>query len=156
MGAILAGDLGSMSYALQCSKPPRGPYECRAKLLQRRSWLIFAAGASRRAVRAPAGSLPASPETSRSRLWRHAGLRRESAREYYPCAGAPRSLLATLREWALYPIYVRGGAYLAAHQGIEAATEFQKFSITAGSLPAIPSASDEISIRPRDHQRAFG
>jgi hypothetical protein len=27
---------------------------------------------------------------------------------------------------ALYPIYVRGEAYLAAHQGAEAATEFQK------------------------------
>lgn len=27
---------------------------------------------------------------------------------------------------ALYPVYVRGGAYLAAHQGSEAATEFQK------------------------------
>jgi tetratricopeptide (TPR) repeat protein len=27
---------------------------------------------------------------------------------------------------ALYPIYVRGQAYLAAHQGPEAATEFQK------------------------------
>jgi serine/threonine protein kinase/Flp pilus assembly protein TadD len=28
--------------------------------------------------------------------------------------------------WALYPIYVRGEAYLAAHQGTEAAAEFQK------------------------------
>jgi tetratricopeptide (TPR) repeat protein len=27
---------------------------------------------------------------------------------------------------ALYPVYVRGGAYLAAHQGAEAAAEFQK------------------------------
>jgi eukaryotic-like serine/threonine-protein kinase len=26
----------------------------------------------------------------------------------------------------LYPVYVRGEAYLAAHQGAEAATEFQK------------------------------
>jgi eukaryotic-like serine/threonine-protein kinase len=30
-------------------------------------------------------------------------------------------------EWtALYPVFVRGEAYLAAHQGNEAATEFQK------------------------------
>src|ERR1035438_10882228 len=27
---------------------------------------------------------------------------------------------------ALYPVYVRGEAYLAAHQGVEAATEFRK------------------------------
>ena len=27
---------------------------------------------------------------------------------------------------ALYPIYVRGEAFLAAHQGVEAAAEFQK------------------------------
>jgi hypothetical protein len=27
---------------------------------------------------------------------------------------------------ALYPVYVRGEAYLAAHQGVEAAAEFQK------------------------------
>jgi tetratricopeptide (TPR) repeat protein len=31
-----------------------------------------------------------------------------------------------LGEWALYPAYVRGEAYLAAHQGREAALEFQK------------------------------
>lgn len=29
---------------------------------------------------------------------------------------------------ALYPVYLRGEAYLAAHQGAEAATEFQKDS----------------------------
>ena len=31
-----------------------------------------------------------------------------------------------LGEWALYPAYVRGEAYLAAHQGREAVLEFQK------------------------------
>ena len=31
----------------------------------------------------------------------------------------------------LYPLYVRGLAYLAAHKGSEAAEEFQKFSISA-------------------------
>ena len=31
-----------------------------------------------------------------------------------------------LGEWSLYPAYVRGEAYLAAHQGREAALEFQK------------------------------
>ena len=40
----------------------------------------------------------------------------------------------------LYPAYVRGLAYLATRQGAEAAAEFQKFSITAVSLSAIPSA----------------
>jgi eukaryotic-like serine/threonine-protein kinase len=33
---------------------------------------------------------------------------------------------------ALYPVYVRGQAYLAGHQGAEAAAEFQKFSTIAG------------------------
>ncbi len=31
-----------------------------------------------------------------------------------------------LGEWALYPAYVRGEAYLAAHRGLEAALEFEK------------------------------
>jgi hypothetical protein len=33
---------------------------------------------------------------------------------------------------ALYPIFVRGEAYMAAHQAGKAVAEFQKFSITAG------------------------
>ena len=33
---------------------------------------------------------------------------------------------------ALYPVYVRGEAYLAAHQGAEAAREFQKILDHAG------------------------
>jgi len=33
---------------------------------------------------------------------------------------------------ALYPVYVRGEAYLAAHQGVEAAREFQKILAHAG------------------------
>jgi tetratricopeptide (TPR) repeat protein len=36
--------------------------------------------------------------------------------------GSPNSAISL----ALYPVYVRGEAYLAAHQGTEAATEFQK------------------------------
>ena len=39
--------------------------------------------------------------------------------------GAPRSSIHALFG-ALYPIYMRGNAYLAVHQGAEAATEFQK------------------------------
>ena len=39
--------------------------------------------------------------------------------------GAPRSSINALFG-ALYPVYVRGEAFLAAHQGAEAATEFQK------------------------------
>ncbi len=39
--------------------------------------------------------------------------------------GAPRSAIHG-NFGALYPIYVRGEAYLAAHQGAEAAAEFQK------------------------------
>jgi hypothetical protein len=41
---------------------------------------------------------------------------------------------------ALYPVYVRGEAHLVAHQGTQAAAEFQKISITEGSLSAIRSA----------------
>jgi hypothetical protein len=32
----------------------------------------------------------------------------------------------------MYPVFVRGEAYLAAHQGNEAAAEFKKFSIIPG------------------------
>ena len=39
--------------------------------------------------------------------------------------GAPRSSVSALFG-ALYPIYVRGQAFLAAHQGAEAAAEFEK------------------------------
>jgi hypothetical protein len=39
--------------------------------------------------------------------------------------GVPRSGVSALFG-ALYPVYVRGEAYLAAHQGVEAATEFRK------------------------------
>src|SRR4029077_18559881 len=38
----------------------------------------------------------------------------------------------------LYPPYVRGEAYLAAHQGVEAATEFQKILDTRGVVGADP------------------
>jgi len=41
---------------------------------------------------------------------------------------------------ALYPVYVRGEAYLAAHQGAAAATESGKSSATAASSSAIPLA----------------
>ena len=37
-----------------------------------------------------------------------------------------RTTYSTLGWTALYPVYVRGEAYLAAHQGKEAAAEFQK------------------------------
>jgi DNA-binding winged helix-turn-helix (wHTH) protein/tetratricopeptide (TPR) repeat protein len=40
----------------------------------------------------------------------------------------------------LYPIYVRGEAYLAAHQGAQAAAEFQKILDHRGIVAAIPSA----------------
>ena len=38
----------------------------------------------------------------------------------------------------LYPIYVRGGAYLAAHRGAEAATEFQKILNHRGIVVSDP------------------
>jgi predicted Zn-dependent protease len=47
--------------------------------------------------------------------------------------GAPRSAFG-----ALYPIYVRGEAYLAAHQGSEAATEFQKILDHRGIVVSDP------------------
>ena len=39
---------------------------------------------------------------------------------------------------SLYPIYVRGRAYLAAHQGAEAAAEFQKILAHPGILVSDP------------------
>jgi eukaryotic-like serine/threonine-protein kinase len=38
----------------------------------------------------------------------------------------------------LYPVYVRGEAYLAAHQGAEAATEFQKILDHRGIMVSDP------------------
>jgi eukaryotic-like serine/threonine-protein kinase len=39
---------------------------------------------------------------------------------------------------ALYPIYVRGEAYLASHKGAEAATEFQKILAHRGIVAIDP------------------
>jgi Tfp pilus assembly protein PilF len=39
---------------------------------------------------------------------------------------------------ALYPVYVRGEAYLAAHQGSEAAAEFQKILHHRGVVQNAP------------------
>lgn len=39
---------------------------------------------------------------------------------------------------ALYPIFVRGNAYLAAHRGVEAAAEFQKILDHRGIVIADP------------------
>jgi tetratricopeptide (TPR) repeat protein len=51
--------------------------------------------------------------------------------------GAPRSSIHGLFG-ALYPVYVRGEAYLAAHQGAEAATEFQKILDHRGIMVSDP------------------
>ncbi len=51
--------------------------------------------------------------------------------------GAPRSSINALFG-ALYPIYVRGEAYLAAHQGTEAAAEFQKILDHRGIVVSDP------------------
>lgn len=51
--------------------------------------------------------------------------------------GAPRSSIHALFG-ALYPIYIRGEAYLAAHQGAEAATEFQKILDYGGIVVSDP------------------
>ena len=47
--------------------------------------------------------------------------------------GAPRGIFG-----ALYPIYVRGEAYLAAHQGAEAATELRKILDHRGIVVSDP------------------
>ena len=49
--------------------------------------------------------------------------------------GTPTSTVVTL---ALYPVYVRGQAYLAAHQGKEAANEFQKILERRGVVGNAP------------------
>jgi tetratricopeptide (TPR) repeat protein len=54
--------------------------------------------------------------------------------------GAPRSSIQALFG-ALYPIYVRGEAYLAAHQGADAATEFQKILDHRGIMVSDPIAA---------------
>jgi hypothetical protein len=51
--------------------------------------------------------------------------------------GAPRSALHA-SFGAFYPVYVRGLAHLAAHQGAEAATEFQKILDHRGIVAADP------------------
>ena len=51
--------------------------------------------------------------------------------------GAPRSV-AHASFGGLYPVYVRGEAYLAAHQGTEAATEFQKILDHRGIVVSDP------------------
>jgi eukaryotic-like serine/threonine-protein kinase len=51
--------------------------------------------------------------------------------------GAPRSSIHALFG-ALYPVYVRGEAYLALHQGAEAATEFQKILDHPGIVDSDP------------------
>jgi DNA-binding winged helix-turn-helix (wHTH) protein/Tfp pilus assembly protein PilF len=51
--------------------------------------------------------------------------------------GSPRSSIYALFG-ALYPTYVRGEAYLAAHQGAEAATEFQKILDHRGIVVSDP------------------
>jgi tetratricopeptide (TPR) repeat protein len=51
--------------------------------------------------------------------------------------GVPRSSIHGFFG-ALYPIYVRGAAYLAAHQGAEAATEFQKILDHRGIVVSDP------------------
>jgi eukaryotic-like serine/threonine-protein kinase len=51
--------------------------------------------------------------------------------------GTPRSTIHGFFG-ALYPVYVRGEAYLAAHQGAEAATEFQKILDHRGIVVSDP------------------
>jgi eukaryotic-like serine/threonine-protein kinase len=51
--------------------------------------------------------------------------------------GAPRSMIHALFG-ALYPIYVRGEAYIALHQGAKAAAEFQKILNHPGIVVADP------------------
>jgi eukaryotic-like serine/threonine-protein kinase len=46
---------------------------------------------------------------------------------------------------ALYPVFVRGEAYLAAHQGSEAAAEFQKILDHRGVIVNGPSTHSRIS-----------
>ena len=51
--------------------------------------------------------------------------------------GAPHSTIHGFFG-ALYPVYVRGEAYLAAHHGAEAATEFQKILDHRGIVVSDP------------------
>jgi predicted Zn-dependent protease len=51
--------------------------------------------------------------------------------------GEPRSSISALFG-ALYPVYVRGEAYLAAHRGPEAAAEFQKILDHRGIVDSDP------------------
>jgi serine/threonine protein kinase/Flp pilus assembly protein TadD len=62
----------------------------------------------------------ASLPTLRAKLALNRGKSAEAVETLKP------ALPYELGEWALYPAYVRGEAYLAAHQGREAVLEFQK------------------------------
>lgn len=66
--------------------------------------------------------------TLRARLALNRGMAAQAVEELQPAIpyelGAPPSSLVGFG--ALYPVYMRGEAYLAAHQGERAATEFQK------------------------------
>jgi len=46
--------------------------------------------------------------------------------------------LGNVLSFSLYPVYVRGEAYLTAHHGSEAATEFQKISDHRGVVQNVP------------------
>jgi hypothetical protein len=56
-------------------------------------------------------------------------------------AAAPYELGGTLAFPYLYPVWVRGQAYLAAHNGVAAAAEFQKLIDHPGIVPNQPIAS---------------
>ncbi len=55
-----------------------------------------------------------------------AGQRHKAIEALAPAAPYELGALAQTLNFALYPVYLRGEAYLAAHQGAAAAAEFQK------------------------------
>ena len=72
---------------------------------------------------APVAGAPLPPD---DRLWRHP----------YEL-GAPGTSFVNF-SGVMYPVYVRGAAYLAAHQGLEAAAEFQKILDHRGVVVSDP------------------
>jgi hypothetical protein len=68
--------------------------------------------------------------------------------------GSPRSWHGNFG--ALYPVYVRGEGYLAAHQGASPPRTSRRFSITAGSWSAIPSVHCTCNSAERSLWREIG
>src|SRR6266567_3282601 len=79
------------------------------------------------------------PGRRHSRMtWENAFLKIHRCSSNISQRSAPFSHALATNFGGLYPAYVRGEAYLAAHRGVEAAAEFQKILAHCGVVGADP------------------